>query len=82
LGLTAAPTGQDRKWEMTSAAPALPEPDDVDRYITRALAAVRLARLASARSPTEESHRAEELAEWQMNRLLERRLNRPQRTGG
>jgi len=59
---------------MTSAPPALPDALDAGRPITRALAAVRLVRLASARCPTEESVRAVELAEWRMNRLLDRRF--------
>ena len=49
------------------------ELDCLDRDITRALAELRVARRASGRSPTPDTARAEELAEWRLNRLLERR---------
>lgn len=59
---------------MTAAAPARPDLVLIDESITRALAAVRLARARSARSPTAESLRAEELLQWQLDLLLDRRL--------
>ena len=49
------------------------ELDCLDRDTTRALAELRVARRASGRSPTPDTARAEELAEWRLNRLLERR---------
>ena len=49
------------------------ELDGLDRDITRALADLRVARRASGSSATPDTARAEELAEWRLNRLLERR---------
>jgi hypothetical protein len=49
------------------------ELDCLDRDTTRALAELRLARRVSGRTPTHDTARAEELAEWRLNRLLERR---------
>jgi len=53
--------------------------DNLDRDITRALAELRVARRAAGRSPNLDTARAEELAEWQLNKLLERRHHAPRR---
>lgn len=53
--------------------------DNLDRDITRALAELRVARRAAGRSANLDTARAEELAEWQLNKLLERRHDAPRR---
>ena len=49
------------------------ELDGLDRDITSALAELRVARRRSDPSADPDTARAEELAEWRLNRLLERR---------
>jgi len=67
---------------MTAAAPARPDLLVIDQQITRALAAVRRTRAASARSPTGKALHAEELAQWQLDLFLERRFVAQQSVGG
>jgi hypothetical protein len=58
---------------MTAPARTLPDLASLDRRIAEALAALRVARAASTRSRNAASLRAEELAESQLNGLLEDR---------
>ena len=59
---------------MTASAPPSTDLDSLDRDITRALAALRRARLARGRSDDPATVRTTEDAEWRLNRLLDRRL--------
>jgi hypothetical protein len=56
---------------MTAPPPG--ELSELEEEITRALAELRAARRASYPRPTLDTARAEEIAEWRLNRLLDRR---------
>ena len=58
---------------MAAPAPPLSDLDTLDRDITVALAVLRRVRTAGNRSSDPFAARAEEDAEWRLNRLLDRR---------
>jgi hypothetical protein len=62
-----------RRGAMDPSAPASCDLDGLARDITGALADLRLARRVSDGSVSLDTARAVEMAEWRLNRLLERR---------